>query len=267
MVPMSAGRTALSFRAERVNVVPKVGSQTGDREGPLMTSSIPQRHVLGALALMSAWFLFATGELLYGDLDAMTDPIAIAEASGRFATGAVLQFAAAIMLAVGLVALIAVTRDRTPRLSHAGGFLALAGAVGLGAWAQLHLIVLALSTADLDMGAVTAVLNGPLQDFGLWGIPIMFVLLPLPIGLILLTVGTARAGITNRWAPYAIGFYVAFHLFLPGGGDWTQVISHYLLAAILAWVAFDVLRHPREQPRIATPRRDEVDTVLADGAR
>jgi hypothetical protein len=221
-----------------------------------MTSSTPQRHVFGAFALMSAYFLFATGELLYGDLDAMTDPVAIAEASGRFATGAVLQFIAAVMLAVGVVALIAVTRDRTPRLSHVGGFLGLASAVGLGAWAQLHLVVLALSTADLDMGAVSAVLNGPLQDFGLWGIPIMFVLLPLPIGLILLTLGSARAGITSRWVPYAIGFYVVFHLaFAPG--EWLPVVAHYLMAGILAWAGVDVLRHSGAQPQVATPRHEE----------
>jgi hypothetical protein len=224
-----------------------------------MTSSTPQRHVFGAFALMSAWFLFATGELLYGDLDAMTDPIAIAEASGRFATGAMLQFIAAVMLAAGVVALIAVTRDRAPRLSHVGGFLALAGAVGLGAWAQLHLVVHALSTADLDMGAVSAVLNGPLQDFGLWGIPIMFVLLPLPIALILLTIGTARAGITSRWVPYAIGLYVAFHLVLPGGNDWTQVIAHYMFAAILAWVGVGVLRYRGPQSRVASPRSEQAE--------
>jgi hypothetical protein len=232
-----------------------------------MTSSPSQRHLFGALGLMSAWLLFATGELLYGDLDAMTDPVAIAEASGRFATGALLQLAAAVLLAVGVVALIAVTRDRTPRLSHVGGLLGLAGAVGLGAWAQLHLVVHALATADLDTGAVSAVLNGPLQDFGLWGIPIMFVLLPLPVGLILLTIGTARAGMSSRWVPYAIGFYVAFHLLLPGGGDWTQVISHYLLAGVLAWVGFDMLRHPGAQPPSAPSRQEKADPVLADAAR
>jgi hypothetical protein len=208
-----------------------------------MRPSTPRRHLFGAIGLMTAWLLFATGELLYGELDAMTDPTAIADASGRFGAGALLQLAAAVMFAVAVVSLIGLTRDRTPRLSHAGGFLALLGVVGLGAWAQFHLVVLELTTADLDTAVVNDFLNGSLQDFGLWGVPIMFVLLPLPIGLILLTVGTARAGISSRWVPYAIGFYLLFHLALPGGGDWSQVASHFLLAAILAGVGVDVLRY------------------------
>jgi hypothetical protein len=233
-----------------------------------MRPSTPRRHLFGAIGLMTAWLLFATGELLYGELDAMTEPAAIAAASGRFGAGALLQLAAAVMLAIAVVTLIGLTRDRTPRLSHAGGFLALLGVVGVGAWAQFHLVVLELSTAGLDTAVVSEFLNGSLQDFGLWGIPIMFVLLPLPIGLILLTIATSRTGISSRWVPYAIGFYLLFHLALPGGGEWSQVASHYLLAATLAWVGVDVLRYADDRPgRGAAPTPATSAPDLAEAAR
>jgi hypothetical protein len=198
----------------------------------------------GIIALMAAWFLFATGEALYGDLDGTTDFGAIADASGRFAAGALLELAAAVLLAVGAAALMMLLRDAAPRLSVIGGWVTLAGAVGVAGFAQFHLMLLAMSDAALDRTAMNAFLVGSLEEVGLWGIPVIFVLLAVPIGLLLLALGTARAGITSHVPAVLIGVYMVVHLVgIPGiAGDWTEVLSHYLLAGVLFWIGWRVFR-------------------------
>jgi hypothetical protein len=198
-------------------------------------------YTAGAIGLMTTWFLFATGEALYGDLDQVQDLGLIADASGRFAAGALLELLAAIMLLPGVVVLMVMLRERAPRLSLVGGWLALTGAVGVGAFAQFHLLLLAMTDPTLDQVAMNEFASGTLSESaGLWGIPIMFVLVALPLGLLLLAVGLARAGITSAVPAWLIGVYVAVHLLIPN--EWTEVGSHYLLAATLAWIGVVVLR-------------------------
>lgn len=202
--------------------------------------------VFGVIGLMSAWFLFAMGETLYGDLDGADSLAPIADASGRFAAGALLELLGAVMLVPGIVLLIGLTRQRAPMLSQVGGWLALAGTVGLGAFVQVHLLQLAMTDPALDRAALDGFMAGPLQEGGLWTIPIALVLLPLPIGLLLLAAGAARAGITSRWPALLIGTYIVVHLGI--ANEWTEVGSHYLLAVVLLWIGLSILRHRVQSP-------------------
>jgi hypothetical protein len=198
----------------------------------------------GIVAFMAAWFFFATGEALYGDLDGASDFGAIADASGRFAVGALLELAAAVLLAVGAAAMMMLLRDGAPRLSVIGGWVTLVGAVGVAGFAQFHLMLLAMTDAALDRNAMNAFLTGSLEQIGLWGVPVFFVLLAVPIGLLLLAAGTARAGITSRLPAALIGVYMVAHLLgIPGvAGDWSEVLSHYLLAGVLFWIGVQAFR-------------------------
>jgi hypothetical protein len=201
---------------------------------------------------MSAWLLFATGELLYWDLDQMTSLDAIEAAAGRFGTAALLELVAAVLLLPAIMTLVLLTRSHAPRLAAVGGTLAAIGAVGTGAFAQFHLVVLAMTDGGLDRGAMEVFLNTTLQEGGgLWTIPIMFVLLALPIGLLLLAVAGARSGITSRWSAWLIGAYLVLHLGV--GGEWVEVGAHFGLAAVLAWIGVGVWRARELVPTAPTP--------------
>jgi hypothetical protein len=230
-----------------------------------------ERHPMrsGLVALMASWFFVATGEALYGTLDRAEDIGAIGAAATRFGAGALLQVVAAILLAVGVAALMAAVRPAAPRLSTVGGWIGLTGAVGVGAFAQFHLVLLAMTDASLDTAAINAFLNGPLQTGGLWGIPILFVLAAVPLGLLLLALGAAHAGIVSRWPAILIGVYTVVHLAgIPGvDGEWSEVGSHYFLAVVLAWIGIAVLRtrsadHPEPASQGTRVRRSAVTAAL-----
>lgn len=229
--------------------------EAGSTGGPVFRS--------GLIGLMAAWALFATGEVLYGDLDGATDFAAIADASGRFAAGALLQLLAAVLLAGGVVALILSLRERAPRLALFGGWLGLVSAVGVAAFSQFHLVLLAMTDPALDRSALNSFLTGPLQTGGLWGIPIIFVLVAVPVGFFLLALGTARAGLTSRLPAGLIVVHTVVHLGIPD--DRVEVASHYLLAVALAWIAISVLRQSAppaaREPSGAQPHARESATT------
>jgi hypothetical protein len=191
----------------------------------------------GVIALSAAWFFFGTGKWLHVNLDTATDYAAIAAASGRFLTGAILQLIAGILLAVGVAALMITSRDAAPKLTAVGGWIAMIGAVGTGGFAQFNLLQVAMADPSLDRTAFNDFLVGPLAEVGVWGVPIMLVLFAVPVGLFLLALGTARAGITSYWPAWLIIAYVVIHL-----GVGSTVVSHYLLGAVLAWIGISVLR-------------------------
>lgn len=197
----------------------------------------------GIVGLMLTWLLVATGETLYGELDGTTDLGEIADAAGRFGAGTLLQLAAAVLLAGAATGMMLLLRDRAPRLGLVGGWLTLAGAVGLGSFAQTHMLMLAMADASLDRVALNAFLAGPMAEGGgLWTIPIMFVLVLLPVGLLLLALGAASAGLSSRWPAALIIAHVVIHL----GFSQIPVLevgSHYILAVALAWLGWNILHH------------------------
>jgi hypothetical protein len=206
---------------------------SGSTLGPLMTS--------GVVAFMLAWLLMATGEALYGDLDGAVDLNDIADASVRFGAGALLQLLAAVMLAGGTAAVMMLIIGRAPKLARAGGWLTLTGAVGLGAFAQTHMLFLAMAHSTPDRVALNAFLAGPMSEAGgLWAVAIIIVILVLPIGLILLALGTAAAGLTSRWPALLIVAHVIIHLGFDDNGI-IEVGSHFVLAAALFWMGWSIL--------------------------
>jgi hypothetical protein len=213
---------------------------------PAMTSpgALRRPPVSGVLAFMASWFFFGAGKWLHVNLDVAKDYSAIAAASGRFLTGAIFQLVAAILLAVGVAAVMMALRDAAPKLSAVGGWIAMIGAIGAAGFAQFNLMQLVMADPSLDRAALNDVLNGPLADFGAWGIPIMFVLFAVPVGLFLLALGIARAGIAPSWPAWLIAVYVVIHL-----GIGSSIISHFLLGGALVWMGLSLLRLDDTVPR------------------
>jgi hypothetical protein len=99
----------------------------------------------GLIGLATAWGFVAAGETLYGDLDGATDLAAIAAQGGRFSAGALLELIGAVLLAGGAAAAIIRLSATSPRLASLGGWITLASAASLGAFAMFHLVLLAMA--------------------------------------------------------------------------------------------------------------------------
>lgn len=200
---------------------------------PLVTS--------GLVGLAACWFVFGTGELLYGALDGATDFAQIQAARGRFGLAALLQLLSAVLLAGGVAGLVRVLGRAAPRRTTVGAWLTMAGAVGVGAFAQFHLLLLAMSAPELDREGMNGFLTGPLESGGLWSVPIVLVLLAVPLGLLLLALAAAAAGMSSRWPAVLVAAHIVLHLAVPKP-EWGEPASHYVLAVALLWLAVDARR-------------------------
>jgi hypothetical protein len=78
---------------------------------------------------------------------------------------------------------------------------------------------------------------------GAWGIPILWILLLLPIGLALLAIAAARSRLVPWWPLTLILGSTVLHL--AGIDGTTEIASHWILAAGLAWLGLALLRTSR----------------------
>jgi len=195
----------------------------------------------GLIAFALAWAFVAAGETLYGDLDGATDLAAIAADGGRFGAGALLELLAAALLAAGSAGVLIALRAASPRLATIGAWMTFVSAACLGAFAMFHLFLLGMANDVANRVGLNGFLLGPLSsEPGLWGVPILWILLGCPVGLLLLATAAARSRMAPWWPALLIVVSVVLHL--GGFSGATEIISHGILAASLAWLAIALMR-------------------------
>ena len=165
---------------------------------------------------------------------------AIADA-GSAATISAFGFTASqLFLAVALVGLAHLLRDRSPVLAILGATLALLGAFGHAVYGGVNLIMLLM--AD-DLGALSThvgILERSEQGLA---VPIMAVgLLGTVLGFILLGVAVWRSGLGQRWVGPAMLLWVPLEFVGSGLSQWASYASGVLYAAIFVALALAVLQ-------------------------
>lgn len=196
------------------------------------------RRIAGA-SLIVGWFPVAISEILYDTMDDFRLLGQIAANTGRMTAGALIQLFGAFVLVLAVLAMVHLAHARAPVLTALGGTLSLAGAVGLGAFSQLHLLVAELADPSLDREAMSAFVQR-FEDFGAWSVPTLFVLLGMTIGLPLLVVAVRRTRLISLLPVAFVVAHVPVHFASPA--QWAETLAHLLLAGGLALVGLRVLQ-------------------------
>ena len=206
---------------------------------PAKGGSTPGLKLITAVGLMVGWLPFAIGEALFGSLDAMNDLSAIAANSTRFRVAAALEFVTALPMIPAVIGLMHLLARRKPVLGAVGGVISLAGVVALGAFVELHLLALEMSTPGLNRAAMSEFAAHRLDGFGPFAVPILLVLL-MPLGLLLLAIGLKRANLVPLWAPLLVGVHILIHFGVET--ELGEAGSHFVLAVALALIGWRVHR-------------------------
>ncbi|MCK0113955.1 hypothetical protein MWU75_17575 [Ornithinimicrobium sp. F0845] len=162
-------------------------------------------------------------------------------AAGSTATISALGFASSqLFMAVGLVGLAHLLRNRVPVLAVLGGTLALLGAFGHAVYGGVNVVMLLMAQ---DLGAIdthVAVLERTEQGLA---IPFMAAgLLGTVLGFILLGVAVWRGGLGPRWVGPAMIFWVVLEFVGSGLSEWAGYASGVLYAVVFGALALAVLR-------------------------
>jgi hypothetical protein len=207
------------------------------------TGSVPWRRLVG-ISLVIGWFPIAIGEALYGTMDDFSQLDLVAANPGRMIGGGLVQFFGAIVLIPAILGMIYLARSRARLLTRIGGVVAIGLPVGLGAFSQLHLVAREFVRPDLDQAAMTEFVAGFNEVGGGWMVPIMLVLVGMSLGLPLLTLALKRAGVISVLPVVLVIAGATIHLLMDAVLvlSWTEVASHFVLAAGVALIGFRVLR-------------------------
>jgi hypothetical protein len=200
---------------------------------------VPWRSLVG-VSLVVGWFPIAIGEALYGTLDDFTQLELVAASPGRMIGGGLVQFLGAVVLIPAILGMVYLARSRARLLTRIGGVLAIGLPVGLGGFAQLHLVAREFARPGLDRAAMTEFVAGFNEVGGAWGVPVMVVLIGMTLGLPLLALALRRARVISVLPVVLIIAHAPMHLFMDL--SWAEVASHVVLAAGVALIGLRVLR-------------------------
>lgn len=203
----------------------------------------PARFTRGLVAscLVIGAALIVTSVLLMPDFsEGHGDRLqAIAEA-GTTATISALGFVTSqLFVAIGLVGLAHLLRDRVPVLACLGGGLALLGAFGHTVYGGVNVVMLLMAQ---DLGALEAHVG--VLERGEQGLAIPFMaagLLGTVLGFVLLGVAVWRAGLGPRWLGPAMIFWVVLEFVGSGLSQWAGYASGLLYAVMFGTLALAVL--------------------------
>ncbi|WNM39067.1 hypothetical protein RMN56_28695 [Micromonospora halotolerans] len=207
-------------------------------------SSRPARPL--AAALCAAPLLFLVSELIV-PRDNTENPAAelalFAEHSAAFRAADLSYFAAMVLLAAAVPAVVRLVRGRGRIFVRVAGTMTFLGTMGLAAHA-----VLLLSTLDLALDprhAEMAAADGVISN-GTGAMVILFLrLFGFDLGLTLLTIAAWRARLVPVWAA-PLGFLCLVGDFSPG--NWNGILSAVAATAVFGILAMGVLRAGRTTP-------------------
>lgn len=194
---------------------------------------------------------------LYATLDAHQDAI--------FAAGLLFALSAVLMIPA-LGGILHLLRRRGVVLGHVGAGLLLLGAFGHMGYATWQLL-LSRVPDDGDTGALIAYLDRTAVVADAVLLPM---LLAVPVGLILATLGLRRAGVVPAWVPALTIGTVAVDFLLSSSDDpskWTMVGIWTLALVAFGYVGTRVLGMTDADWTTPTEVRDEVhDTAVGAAA-
>jgi hypothetical protein len=226
------------------------------------TWSVPWRRLVG-VSLVIGWLPIAIGEALYGTMDDFSQLDLLAASPGRMIGGGLVQFFGAIVLVPAILGMILLARSRARMLTTIGGVIAIGLPVGLGAFSQLHLVAREFARPGLDQVAMTEFVAGFNEVGGGWMVPIMLVLLGMSLGLPLLALALRRARVISVLPVVLVIAGAAVHLLMDAVLvlSWTEVASHFVLAAGVSLIGFRVLRMTGVEWSAAITSADEHASV------
>jgi len=211
-------------------------ARAGHRPFPVRTAAL--------LGLGGSWIAVAVAETLMSNgVDALDDVAMIAAHRGTLATAGLLHVLGGVLLGLGLTGVAAAAWSS--RWSRAGWTLAATGVPCLGAIGMLHLLAVETAAAGLDTVAMNDFLVQRLGGAGgAWALPVGIAALLLPLAVVLLLTGLARAGHLG-WVPMGVfTLGMLLHLVL-ASNELAEVSSHWLMATGLLLTAVTLWRRER----------------------
>jgi hypothetical protein len=199
-------------------------------------------RLVAATSLVATALLSVVSVLLQPEFTA--DPaerLAAIDAAGTPGTVSLLAFVLAqLPFLVAVVAVALLARAGAPRLSAAGGALAVIGGFGHAVFGGVGLTYLAMATDTTDRAplaeVVTRVESGPAVVFMASG------MLGTVIGLVLLGIALFRARVTPRWIPVALWAFLVTEFVLSNVTAWAAPAAGALYLAALTGIAVQLVR-------------------------
>jgi len=208
------------------------------------------RRIACALALPALPLTLLAGTLV-SPTDSTKNAVQLRAAAAHgpaWAAAAMLELAAAVVIPLGVAALVSAVRDRGSTLATIGGALGVLGTVGMAAIAFRHIFIYGMAT--VDRAQALHALDRVDHVFGPLVLPLMFF---APIAFVVLAAGAVRAGLASLWVPFAaFAFFVTDMLPLPGAEIAQQVIGIATFAVLAHAVLSTTPRTPHPTPRVAT---------------
>lgn len=205
-----------------------------------MTDAQRFRRRTAGLCLLAAPAFVLASELASPNLSehGRASLAVVATETGRLRLWVWLGMVAAVLLIPAVAGLVGLLRDRGVTLGHAGAALATIGAVGYAAHQALFLDLPTLVAGDRGQ---MAALYERQASYGEAGVLIFLVfLIPLFLGLILLTAALRRARVVPVWPAVAIAAGLLPALVpLPFDAGWVSFLG---LLVGLGWCGVALLR-------------------------
>ena len=199
-------------------------------------------RLFAATCLVATALLSVVSMLLQPEFSA--DPaerLAAIDAAGASGAISLLTFVLAqLPFMVAVVAIAMLARPRAPRLSVAGGTLAVIGGFGHAVFGGIGLAYLAMSSDAADRAAlaevVTRVESGPAVIFMAAG------LLGTVLGLVLLGIALFRSRVVPRWIPVALWAFIVTEFVLTNLSAWASPAAGLLYVAAFTGIAVQLVR-------------------------
>lgn len=207
----------------------------------------PFRQTIGALSLVASSVLAAVSVVLQPDLGSSSAQRLSALADGPLpAISAVGFVVSQLPMMISFLAIGQLLRTHAPLLAAWGTSLGVLGAFGHTVFGGTSLIYVAMAHDPTHRAAYVSLLdslnNSPVMLFSLLG------LAGTVIGLLLLSIGIFRAGITPRWVGPALWAFLLVEFVVSGISRYASYLSVILLAAAFLALAKEVRGTPEELP-------------------
>ena len=202
------------------------------------------RRNAAAVGLAAFALLAALSVLLQPSFGA--DPasrLAAIDAAGlRGQVSAVAFLVAQLPAIAGLLGVAHLIRHRSPRLSNAGGTLAVVGAFGHTVFGGMSMVYLAMATDAEQRSTYGALIgrleNSPVMIFSVLG------LLGLVLGVALLAIGLWRTRVVARWVPALLGAWLVVEFVGSSISAYAAPLSATLFVIACCTLALHLWRTP-----------------------
>ena len=170
------------------------------------------RRTLAGLCLFLAALVLALAQFIHPGQGEDGFVRTMAEQPARVQAASLLVILSSVLFVPALVGLLRLLRHRGSVLGHLGVGLLLIGVIGHAVWAGFDIVLVWMSTSEIDRAQLTAVVDGgPPPGIAFMAVLLMF-MAGFFLGLIFLAAGLWRSGAVPRWAAalIALGPLVEF---------------------------------------------------------